>query len=329
LHRREIADQRAGVRLRRLARLGAAARLHHHDRFAGRASAAARGEEFRRPAHLLAIDRDHPGRAVVSQELDEVGAFEAGLVAGRDHVGERKAAPVDGALEVAEQAAALADEGNAALDPAQRLARVQHVQPYAIDVVGDAEAIGSDHGKARRARGVGDGILGCLIADLGKTGGEYQRRADLAPRAGLDRFAHRRRRQREDGKIHAFGQLVCTLEHGPAINRLAAPADQVDIALEVVELERLQNDLAGAARARRHSHDRHRARAQESCDRLGAARVVRSTHLSGWNKRRCVPSSSGCQYGFTFMPTFSSSALQLTISAMKLTPTSSVTLTTA
>src|SRR5205823_3630467 len=160
-------------------------------------------------------------------------------------------------------------------------------------------------------------------------GGEYQRRADLAPRAGLDRFAHRRRRQREDGEIHALGQLVRALEHGPAFDRLAAPADKMDIALEVVELERLQDHLAGAARARRHSHDRHRARAQESGNRLGAARVVRSAHLSGWNKRRCVPSSSGCQYGFTFMPTFSSSVVQLTMSAMKFTPTSSVTLTTA
>ena len=41
------------------------------------------------------------------------------------------------------------------------------------------------------------------------------------------------------------------------------------------------------------------------------------------------PLSSGCQYGFTFMPTFSSSALQLTMLAMKLTPTSSVTLAMA
>ncbi len=37
----------------------------------------------------------------------------------------------------------------------------------------------------------------------------------------------------------------------------------------------------------------------------------------------------GCQYGFTFMPTFNSSAEQLTMLAMKLTPTSSVTLAIA
>src|SRR5262245_4474261 len=103
----------------------------------------------------------------------------------------------------------------------------------------------------------------------------------------------------------------------------------MDIALEAVELERLQDDLASAARARGDTDDRHRARTQQSCDRLGAARVVWSAHLSGWNRKRCVPSSSGCQYGFTFMPTLSSSTVQLTMSAMKLTPTSSVTLTTA
>ena len=60
-----------------------------------------------------------------------------------------------------------------------------------------------------------------------------------------------------------------------------------------------------------------------------ASGPVISQSLSGWNINRCVPSSSGCQYGFTFMPTFSSSAVQFTMLAMKLTPTSSVTLTRA
>ena len=182
------------------------------------------------------------------------------------------------------------------------------------------------------ARGVGDGVLRRAVADLGEARGEDHRRADLAPRAGLDRLAHARGRQREHGEVHALRQFVRALEHRPAVDRLAAAADQMDVALEVVELERLQDDLAGAAGARRHADDRDRARAQELGDRLGTARVFRTAHfasLSGWNISRCVPSSSGCQYGFTFMPTFSSSAVQLTMLAMKLTPTSSVTLTTA
>src|SRR5262249_11814668 len=138
--------------------------------------------------------------------------------------------------------------------------------------------------------------------------------------------------QREHGEIDTLGQLVRAFEHGPAVDRLAGAADQMNIAREVVELERLQDHLARAAGARRDSDDRHRARAQEPRDRLGTACVLRSAHyvlLSGWNMKRCVPSSSGCQYGFTFMPTLSSSAEQLTMLAMKLTPTSSVTLTTA
>ena len=236
---RPIADQRAGVRLRGLARLGAAARLHQHDRLAGGAGAAAGGEEFRRPADLLAVDRDHAGGAVVGQELDEIGAFEAGLVAGRDHVAERKAEAVGGALEVAEQAAALADEGDAVLDAALGLARVQHVQPDAVDVVGDAEAIGPHDRKPGRPRGGGDGVLRRVIADLGKAGGEDHRRADLAARAGLDRLAHGRGRQGEDGEVDAFGQLVRAPEHRPAVDRLGGAADQMDIALEVVELERI------------------------------------------------------------------------------------------
>ena len=320
------------MRLRGLARFGAAARLDQHDRLAGGAGAAAGGEELRRPADLLAVERDHPGGAVVGEEFDEIRAFEAGLVAGRDHVGERKPEPVGGALEVAEQAAALADEGDAVLDAAPRLARVQHVQPHAVHVVGDAEAIGPHDCKPGRPRCVGDGVLGRLVADLRKAGGEDHRRADLAAGAGLDRFGHARGRQREDREVDAFGQLVGAFEHRPAVDRLAGAADQVDIALELVELERLQDHLAGAARPRGDADDRQRARAQESGDRLRPTRVVRSPHvafLSGWNMSRCVPSSSGCQCGFTFMPTSSSSAVQLTMLAMKLTPTSRVTLTTA
>ena len=178
----------------------------------------------------------------------------------------------------------------------------------------------------------GDLVLQLLLAGLGKARGEHHRRADLAARAGLDRLAHARGRQGEDGKVDALRQLLRTFQHRTAIDRLGAAADQMDVALELVHLQRLQDDLAGAAGARRDADDRDRARAQELRDRPGPARVVRPAHaasLSGWNMSRCVPSSSGCQCGFTFMPTFSSSAVQLTMLAMKLTPTSSVTLTTA
>src|SRR5215831_1389422 len=262
------------------------------------ARAAAGGEELLRSANLLAVDRDHAGRAVVSQEFEEIGAFEPRLIAGRDDVGQRKPAPIGGTLEVAEQAAALADKGNASLDAALRLARVEHVQPHPIHVVRDAEAIRPHDGKSARPRGGGDGVLCRLIADLGEPGGEYQRRADAAARTGLDRRAHSSGRQREHGEVHALRQLVGVLEYRPAVDRLAAAANKMDIALEVVELERLQNDLAGAARARRDPDDGERARAQESGDGLATARVVRTSHagpLSGWNIMRCVPSSSGCQ----------------------------------
>ena len=154
---------------------------------------------------------------------------------------------------------------------AQRLAREQHVQHHAVDVVGDAEAVRSDDGESAVARGGGDLVLRRLVADLGKARGEHHRRADLAARAGLDRVAHARGRQREHGEVDALGQFVRALEHRPAVDRLAAAADQMDVALEVVELERLQDDLAGAARARRHADDRHRSRAQESGDGLRAA----------------------------------------------------------
>ncbi len=84
-----------------------------------------------------------------------------------------------------EQAAALADKGDAVVDAAQRLARVQHVQHHAVDVVGDAEAIGPDHGEPRGPRGGCDGVLRGVIADLGEARGEHHGRADLAAGASF------------------------------------------------------------------------------------------------------------------------------------------------
>src|SRR5438093_12175309 len=106
----------------------------------------------------------------------------------------------------------------------------------------------------------------------------------------------------------------------------------MNVALEIVELERLQNDLSGAAGARRYPDDGDRSRPQKSSDGFRSARRLRTVHagsLSGWNINRCVPSSSVCQCGLTFMPTFRSSSLQLMRSAMKLMQTSIVTLATA
>ena len=182
------------------------------------------------------------------------------------------------------------------------------------------------------ARGVGDLVLHRLLAGLGEARGEHHRRADLALRAGRDRVAHARGRQREHGEVDALRQFVRAFQHRPAVDRLVAAADQMDVALEVVELERLQDDLAGAAGARRHADDRDRSRAQESGDGLRPACGFRTGHfasLSGCHISRCSPLSSGCQYGLTLMPTFRSSALQWTMSAMTLTPSSSVTLAMA
>src|SRR4029079_1596422 len=107
---------------------------------------------------------------------------------------------------------------------------------------------------------------------------------------------------------------------------------QMDGALKLVELERLQDVLPRAARARGHADDRHRSRAQEFGDGFGPACGFRTGHfasLSGCHMSRCSPWSSGCQYGLTLIPTFKSSAVQWIMSAIRLTPSSSVTLAMA
>ena len=106
------------MRLRRLAGLGAAACQHQHHRLCGVARAPDGGKKGLRTPDLLAVQDDHAGGAIVDEKFKEIGAFEARLVAGRDHIGERNAAAVGGTLEVAKQAAALADEGDRVFDAA-------------------------------------------------------------------------------------------------------------------------------------------------------------------------------------------------------------------
>jgi len=199
---------------------------------------------------------------------------------------------------MAEQPAALADEGDAAFDAAPRLAREQHMQPHAVDIVGDAETIRPDQGKPGRAGDNRDGLLCLAVADLGKTRGENQRRTDLAARASLDRLAHGTCGKCEHGNVDALGQFLRAFQDAPAGDRLGAAADQMDVARESVELEGLKDDLARAAGALRNADDCHRAGPQESCDRLWPTGCLGAAHTaarSGWNMRRWVPSSSRCQ----------------------------------
>ena len=94
---------------------------------------------------------------------------------------------------------------------------------------------------------VGDSVLRGVIADLGEARGEHHGRADLPSRAGLYGLAYGGCRQREHGKVDAFRQFVGTLQHRAAVDRLVSSADQINVTLEVVDLQTLQNDLAGTA----------------------------------------------------------------------------------
>ena len=230
-----------------------------------------RGEERLRPPDLLGVDHDHAGRAVVGQEFDEVGGIQAGLVAGRDDVGQRHAAAVGGALEMAEHAAALADEGDAVVDAAQRLAREQHVQHHAVDVVGDAEAVRADDREPGVARGLGDLVLRLLSPTSAKPAANTIAEPTL-------RFAQAAiaSRTAAAGSVNTArstpsGNSSALFSTGrPSIGSSLRPTRWMS-PLKFVELQALQDDLAGAAGARRYADDRDRARAQELRDGLRAA----------------------------------------------------------
>ena len=75
-----------------------------------RARALGSGQKFGRTADMLDVDHDRAGGAVVGEVLDEVDEVEAGLVAGRDRVGRRQVAALEGLAQMRHEAAALRDD---------------------------------------------------------------------------------------------------------------------------------------------------------------------------------------------------------------------------
>ena len=155
-----VADQRAGVRLRRLARLGAAARPASARPACRRRGRAGRRRGIPRPPDLLAVERDHAGGGVVGEEFDEIGASRGRpRCRSRSHRTSGRPSPSAARWKWPSRPPLWPTKATPSFDAALRLAREQHVQHHAVDVVGDAEAIGPDDGEAGRPRGGGDGVL--------------------------------------------------------------------------------------------------------------------------------------------------------------------------
>jgi len=81
-----VADQRAGVRLRRSCGYFGEPDLQHDDRLCRSNRAARRGDEAGRVADRLGEQRDRAHLGLLDQVVDERGTVEIGLVAGRNHV---------------------------------------------------------------------------------------------------------------------------------------------------------------------------------------------------------------------------------------------------
>ena len=92
-----------------LADLGDDQRLAGLQRLVGGAA------EFRRRLHVLEQQQEDIGLAFVEHEVEKVGDFERGLVAGGDDVAEREIAPARAVEEGKAEAAALRDHRDLAL----------------------------------------------------------------------------------------------------------------------------------------------------------------------------------------------------------------------
>ena len=94
--------------------LGAAARMHHHDRLATLQRFAGNVDEFLRTPNILCVERDDLRHRIVEQILDKIGKAEARLVAGRNPARDRDAACVQSTLEMATETAALRNDSDGA-----------------------------------------------------------------------------------------------------------------------------------------------------------------------------------------------------------------------
>ena len=155
-------------------------------------------------------------------------------------------------------------------DAALRLARVQHVQHHAVDIVGDAEAIGADHGKPGRPRGLcrrrpASSWSPTSAKPAANTIAEPTLRRAQASMASRTPAAGSVNTARSTPSGSSSG-LFSTGR--PSIGSSLRPTRWIS-PWKLLTLRALQDDLAGAACARRHSDDRDRPRPQELATAFG------------------------------------------------------------
>ena len=203
-----VADQRAGVRLRRTRGDLGQADLQHHDRLGRRDRPPRRRGEAWRMADRLGEQRDRAHLGLIDQMVDEVGAVEIGLVAGRHHVRQADLVLRRQAGDEAAVGAALRHHRDRT--GLARCAEAAGPQRHVVDEVDQAQAVRSEQRYVvlPRQRGEARLVIGALVAGLGKARSENHRivhigggeigqrlvdRRPSAPSAARDRSAHRPR----------------------------------------------------------------------------------------------------------------------------------------
>ena len=279
------AGQRAGVRHGGGASALGRPEFQGYHGLAGGARCLAGLAEHPGVAHPLQIDHDHTNRGIGGEIAHQVRRFEAGLVAGRDHVADADAAILQRLTDRHHDRAGLAGDrhrtrlhgDDAVVDVGEHLfagAQIAetvrtgdrkpglldgllqfHREPLAFLVLQFAEARGDDGRRARAGRG--------RVAD------------HLDREAGGNQHQHVIRLVRQAGKILVTG-------HAP--DRFALGIDGIKAAFESVFDQIVPDALGVVARLVGGSDQHDVARMQHRMDALDdVACVSRRRPFSGWN----------------------------------------------
>ena len=247
---------------RRLLRPRAAAWVKQHDRLADDLRFLRSRQERRRLPDMFGIDRDH-ARGVVGEEIfDEIAKPKVHLVAGRDRVGDGKAAGIEAEAEMISKPAALRHDrdsvGGSGRD-AGYLVHAGESDRKPVDEVRVADAVRADDGKAALAHKLADPVLFAtfLFANFPEAGRKHYRRANVARCAAGKRIADARRRQCQNGDIYPFRQLREVSLYRHALDFAAAAADQMNLTRKLIKKPVAENGMARSVRLRRHADDRH------------------------------------------------------------------------
>ena len=213
--------------------------MEEHDRVAFRRRPHRHGEKPSRLAELLDDHCDHARVAILDEIVDIILDAARRLVAGRNRIGDAKVAACKRDREHRGHRSGLRYEANSGARAESIARQFDEGQRHAVDEIDEAKAVRPFDRHARFRRDPRELLLfrEPLRAGFGKARGKDDRGARLAAGESTHRVQNARLRDREHGRVDAFGQVIDRSDAAAAADFGPLRVDEVNGALKAGPVE--------------------------------------------------------------------------------------------